>query len=141
LEICECNSRTIHKLTQWRLTADWLAPRGSDCWRIHSKVSSEWLPSYIVATRTVLEIFKMAGYFQDSPLVYIHTYIYIYIHTYIHTYVRTYIPTYIHTHINSYFLHLNQCTCRYDSSWTVAFLQSSPRPLCLVWQAVKHILI
>jgi len=32
-----------------------------------SKVSSDWLPSYIKATRPVLEIFKMAGYFPDSP--------------------------------------------------------------------------
>jgi len=32
-----------------------------------SKVSSDWLPSYIKATLSVLEIFKMAGYFLDSP--------------------------------------------------------------------------
>jgi hypothetical protein len=34
---------------------------------MHSKVSSDWLPSYIKAMRPVLEIFKMAGYFADSP--------------------------------------------------------------------------
>jgi hypothetical protein len=34
---------------------------------MHSKVSSDWLPSYIKATRPVLKIFKMAGYFPDSP--------------------------------------------------------------------------
>jgi len=34
---------------------------------MHSKVSSDWLPSYIKATRPVLEIFKMAGYTPDSP--------------------------------------------------------------------------
>jgi hypothetical protein len=34
---------------------------------MHSKVSSDWLPSYIKATRPVLEIFKMAGYFPDNP--------------------------------------------------------------------------
>jgi hypothetical protein len=34
---------------------------------MHSKVSSDWLPSYIKATRPVLEILKMAGYFPDSP--------------------------------------------------------------------------
>ena len=34
---------------------------------MHSKVSSDWLPSYIKATLLVLEIFKMAGYFPDSP--------------------------------------------------------------------------
>jgi len=30
---------------------------------MHSKVSSEWLPSYIKAKQSVLEIFKMARYF------------------------------------------------------------------------------
>ena len=54
-------------LSQRRLTADWLAPRENDCLRMNSKVSSNWLPSYIKATRPVLEIFKMAGYFPDSP--------------------------------------------------------------------------
>jgi hypothetical protein len=33
---------------------------------MHSKVSSDWLPSYIKAMRPVLKIFKMAGYFPDS---------------------------------------------------------------------------
>jgi hypothetical protein len=45
------------------LTADWLTPRESDCSRVHSKVSSDWLPSYIKATRPVLEVFKIARYF------------------------------------------------------------------------------
>ena len=67
-EICEYHGHTVHKLSQRRLTAYWLAPWESDCSRMHSKVSSDWLPSYIKATRTVLEIFKMAGYFPDSPL-------------------------------------------------------------------------
>jgi hypothetical protein len=66
-KICECDSHTVHKLSQRRLTADWLAPRESDCSRMHSKVSPDWLPSYIKATRSVLEIFKMAVYFLDSP--------------------------------------------------------------------------
>jgi hypothetical protein len=34
---------------------------------MRSKASYDWLPSYIQATRPVLEIFKMAGYFPDSP--------------------------------------------------------------------------
>jgi hypothetical protein len=34
---------------------------------MYSKVSSDWLPSYIKATQPVLEIFRMAGYFADSP--------------------------------------------------------------------------
>ena len=65
-DICECDCHTVHKLSQRRLTADWLAPRESDCSRMHSTVSSDWLPSYITATRPVLEIFKMAGYFPHS---------------------------------------------------------------------------
>jgi hypothetical protein len=32
-----------------------------------SKVSSDWLPSFNKATPPVLEIFKMAEYFPDSP--------------------------------------------------------------------------
>ena len=49
---CECDGHTVHKLSQRRLNADWLAPRESDCSRTPSKVSSDWLPSYIKATRT-----------------------------------------------------------------------------------------
>ena len=39
---------------------------------MHSKVSSDWLPSYIKATRQVLEILKMVGYFPYSPRTYYH---------------------------------------------------------------------
>jgi len=67
LGLCECDGHTVHKLSQRLLTADWLAPRESDCSRTHSKVSSDGLPSYIKATRPVLEIFKMSGYVPDSP--------------------------------------------------------------------------
>jgi hypothetical protein len=65
--ICECDGHTVHKLCQRRLAADWLAPRKSDCSRMNSKVSSDWLPRYSKATRPVLEILKKAGYFPDSP--------------------------------------------------------------------------
>jgi hypothetical protein len=64
---CECDCHTVHKLSQRRLTADWLKPRESDCLRMYSKVSPDWQPSYIKTTWTVLEVFKMAGYFPDSP--------------------------------------------------------------------------
>jgi len=37
---------------------------------MHSKVFSDWLPSYIKATRPVLETFEMAGYFPDRPRMY-----------------------------------------------------------------------
>ena len=40
-----------------------------NCSQMHSKVSSDWLPSYIIATQLVLEIFKMAGHFPDSPCI------------------------------------------------------------------------
>jgi len=69
-EICELDGHTVHKLSQRRLTADWLAPRKRDCSRIDSKISSDRLPSYIKATRPVLEIFKMAGYFPESPRIF-----------------------------------------------------------------------
>ena len=62
---CECDGHAVHKLSQRRLTADLLDSRESDCSRMRSKVFSNWLPSYIKATRTVLEIFKMDGYLQD----------------------------------------------------------------------------
>ena len=67
-EICECDSHTVHKLSQRHRTADWLARWYSDCVQTNSKVSSNWLPSYIKATQPVLEILKMDGYFPDSPL-------------------------------------------------------------------------
>jgi len=38
---------------------------------MHSKVSPDRLTSYIKATRPVLEIFKMVGYFPDSPRLYL----------------------------------------------------------------------
>jgi hypothetical protein len=66
---CESDSRTVRQLGQWRLTADWLAPRENDCSQMRSKVFSDWLPSYIKATRPVLEIFNTAGYFRDSPFM------------------------------------------------------------------------
>ena len=40
----------------------------SDCSQMRSKVSSDWLPNYITVMRLVLKIFKMDGYFPDSPL-------------------------------------------------------------------------
>ena len=63
----ESDDHTVHKISQRRLTADWLAPRESDWSRMHSKVSSDCLPSYIKAMGPVLEMFTMAGYFPESP--------------------------------------------------------------------------
>jgi hypothetical protein len=70
--ICECDGHTLHKLSQRCLTDDWLAPRESDCSRMCSNVSSDWLPGYINAMQTVLKIFKMGGYFPDSPCYTVH---------------------------------------------------------------------
>jgi len=61
--------RFVNAPSQRRLTADWLAPRVSDCSRLQRKVSSNRLQSYIKATRPVFEIFKMDGYFR-TVLVY-----------------------------------------------------------------------
>ena len=58
---CECEGHTVHKLSQWGLTADLLAPRENDYLRMHIKASSDWLPSYIKAKQLVLEIFRMDG--------------------------------------------------------------------------------
>ena len=69
-KICECNCHTVHKLSHRHLTADWLALRESDCSRMHSEDSSDWLPSCIKATRPVLEIFKIDRYLPDSPRTY-----------------------------------------------------------------------
>jgi hypothetical protein len=63
---CECDGHTVQNLSQRRLTAEWLAPRESDYSRMHSKVSSDGLSSYIKAVPTVLDVFKMAGYFPGG---------------------------------------------------------------------------
>ena len=39
VEVCECDGHTVRKLSQWGLTADWLAPRESDFSWMRSKVS------------------------------------------------------------------------------------------------------
>jgi len=69
-EICECDSHTVHKLSQRRLTADWLAPQDSDCSRLRSKVSSDWLPSYIKATRTSSRDIQNGWKYSGQPLYY-----------------------------------------------------------------------
>ena len=65
-EICECDCHTVHKLSQRPLTYDWLAPWESGCSQMRSKVSSDWLPSYIKTTRPVIEILKLDRNFPDS---------------------------------------------------------------------------
>jgi hypothetical protein len=50
---------TVRKHSQWCLTANWLAPRESDCSWMHSKISSGCLPGYIKVTWPVLKIVSM----------------------------------------------------------------------------------
>ena len=71
IAVCKCEGRTVHKLSQRRLTAERLALRESDCSRMRIEVSSDWLPNYIEAMQPVREIFKMAGYFPDRPRNYV----------------------------------------------------------------------
>ena len=68
-EICECDGHRVRKLSHWHLTADWLAPRESDYSWMHNKVSFDLLPSYTKAMQPVLEIFRMALYFLESPCI------------------------------------------------------------------------
>ena len=44
LGYCEYDGHSVHKLSQWRLTADLLVQRECDCSWMRSKVSSDWLP-------------------------------------------------------------------------------------------------
>jgi len=62
----KCDSHTVHKLSQRRLTADWLAPRESDCSRINIKVSSDWLPSYIKPNNRFSRNSKLLDTFQTG---------------------------------------------------------------------------
>ena len=71
---------------------------------MHSKVSSDWLPRYIKATRPVLEIFKMAGYFPDSLRTYIYTYTHI---------VTVHIITVHHQYISQSVRHFATATVSY----------------------------
>jgi hypothetical protein len=59
------NTQAQSTMSHCRLTS----PK-AECSRIRSKVSFDWLPSYIKDTREVHEIFKMARYFPDSLVLY-----------------------------------------------------------------------
>ena len=63
----QCNSYTVHMLTQWRLSPSWLVQ-----WSCHHScmcilVHSSWLPGYISMVQTVLIILAIAGLFPDRP--------------------------------------------------------------------------
>ena len=57
--IVKYDSHKAHKLSQWCLTADQLVPPEGNCSHMCSKVSSDWISSYIKTTWPILEIFKM----------------------------------------------------------------------------------
>ena len=56
---CECNDHTVHKLSQRRLTAEWLAPRENDCSRMH-----KWLDAF----RTALVCHRESSLSHDYTL-------------------------------------------------------------------------
>ena len=59
----ECGCHTVHNFSQWRVTVECLAHVRVTS-RIHSKVSSGWLTSYIKVTRAFLEISKWLDIFR-----------------------------------------------------------------------------
>jgi hypothetical protein len=68
-EICKCDGHILHQFIQRRLTSDWLAQRESDYSRMHSKVSSDWLPS-VKVTWPVLGLFKRLDTFRTAHVQY-----------------------------------------------------------------------
>ena len=67
---CECDGHTVHKLSERRLAADWLAPRESNSYGCTVR-SLLWLPRYITATLPVLEISKWLDNFPTALIIYI----------------------------------------------------------------------
>jgi hypothetical protein len=85
---CECDDHTVHELSQRCLTADLLAPRGSDCSWMDSKVSSDCLPSYIKVMQLVLDIqnaqiFSVQPLYRQRPKGPYHVRLFINVHMYI----------------------------------------------------------
>ena len=63
----ECNSHTVHRLTQWHLPPPLTSIVKSSLFtHVHSSPLS-WLPGYINVTQTILVILTMAGLFLDRP--------------------------------------------------------------------------
>ena len=57
--------------SQRRLTADWLAPRKSDCSRMRSKVTSDWLPSTSRPRDGFSRNSKWLNTFQTASYIYL----------------------------------------------------------------------
>ena len=64
---CECDGHTEHTLSQRCLPADLLAPRESDCSRMRSKFSSDWLQCYIRSSDRFLKYSKYSGQTSYAP--------------------------------------------------------------------------
>ena len=62
----ECDSRTLHMLTQWCLPPT-LTSTGNSSSRMRIPVFSPWLPGYIDVVQTIPIMLTMAGPFLDRP--------------------------------------------------------------------------
>ena len=103
---CECDGHTVHQLSQRLLTADWLAPRESDCSRMHSNVSSDFLHDQTQQQRC--HILKLTKYYFDVCTVHFVkfiTHIYkcttIYIYIYQHSFYIVNIATWFYASASS----------------------------------------
>ena len=63
----ECNSHTVHTLTQWCLPPPLTSTWNCHCSHRHMPVHSPWLPGYTDVTQTTLIILTMAGLCPDRP--------------------------------------------------------------------------
>ena len=75
MEICECDGHIVHKFSQRRLTADWLAPRESDCSRTHSEVSL--VTGYQVTSRPSYRFSRYSKWLDTSRTVHQYRIVYL----------------------------------------------------------------
>ena len=63
----ECDSHTVHMLTQQHLPPHWLVQWSRHCSRMRSPAPSSWLPGYMNPVPTNLVTLTVAGLFLDRP--------------------------------------------------------------------------
>ena len=68
----ECNSYTVHMLTQQCLTPHWLVQWSRHCSHMGIPVHSPWLPGYIDVMQTIVVILTMAGLFPADLVLILH---------------------------------------------------------------------
>ena len=68
----ECDSHTVHMLTQWHLSPPLIVQWSHHCSRMCIPVHFPWLPGYIDVAQTIHVILTMAGLFPDRPCIYTH---------------------------------------------------------------------